>query len=205
MGRMQLLSGVLRRPASIGLLVLSAGCGLAPGSNELPNILWITAEDIGPEMGCYGDDYASTPNLDAFAARSLRYNMAWSVAPVCAPARTAIITGCYPSSLGGEHMRSMVTLPEFMKLYPQFLRERGYFCSNNRKTDYNVVEPGKVWDESSRNAHWRYRGTNQPFFAIFNSTRSHEGQIRSQSGALNHDPANAPLPAYHPDTPERGG
>jgi uncharacterized sulfatase len=124
------------------------------------------------------------------------------VAPVCAPARTAIITGCYPSSLGGEHMRSMILLPDFMKFYPQLLRERGYYCSNNRKTDYNLVEPGPVWDDSSGKAHWKHRAKDQPFFAIFNSTKSHEGQIRNRSRPLQHDPEEAPLPAYHPDTEE---
>ncbi|SVA45014.1 uncharacterized protein METZ01_LOCUS97868, partial [marine metagenome] len=57
----------------------------------LPNILWITSEDNGPHLGCYGDTYAVTPNLDRFAKRSLRYTKASSTAPVCAPARTTII------------------------------------------------------------------------------------------------------------------
>src|SRR5690606_13263907 len=81
----------------------------APVSSK-PNILWITADDMGPHLGCYGFDYADTPNLDAFAARSLRYRKCWSNAPVCAPARTALITGMYPTSLGAEHMRSEVAL-----------------------------------------------------------------------------------------------
>jgi len=199
---MQQSRGLLRWALSVVFGAASLNVPLAAGPADLPNILWITSEDMGPEMGCYGDGYAVTPNLDALAERSLRYQMAWSVAPVCAPARTAIITGCYPSSVGGEHMRSMVRLPAFMKLYPAFLRERGYYCSNNRKTDYNVVEPGKVWDDSSRRAHWKNRGEAQPFFAIFNSTKSHEGQIRNLSRRLEHDPAGAPIPAYHPDTPE---
>ena len=58
-----------------------------------PNILWITCEDIGPHLGCYGFDYADTPVLDELAARGTVYLNAWSNAPVCAPARTTIITG----------------------------------------------------------------------------------------------------------------
>ncbi|HOB98785.1 MAG TPA: sulfatase-like hydrolase/transferase, partial [Verrucomicrobiota bacterium] len=65
----------------------------AAQGNALPNILWVTAEDINPHLGCYGDAYADTPRLDRFAARGLRYRHVWSTAPVCAPARTAIITG----------------------------------------------------------------------------------------------------------------
>jgi uncharacterized sulfatase len=169
---------------------------------ELPNILWITCEDTGPELGCYGDRYAETPRLDQLAAISLRYRFVWSAAPVCAPARTTIITGVYPTSTGSEHMRSEVALPAFMKLYPQFLRERGYYCSNNSKTDYNVTPRGQVWDDSSARAHWRNRPSGKPFFSIFNLTITHESQIRNRPHTLKHDPAKAPLPAYHPDTPE---
>ena len=184
-------------------LALSAvPMGLAAEADPLPNIRWVTAEDINPHLGCYGDTYAQTPRLDTFAARSLRYRHAWSTAPVCAPARTAIITGMYPTALGAEHMRSSVAVPESVKLFPHYLRERGYYCVNNNKEDYNVRAPGRVWDESSNRAHWRNRAPGQPFFAVFNLTVSHESQIRTRPHALRHDPARARLPAYHPDTPE---
>jgi arylsulfatase A-like enzyme len=187
------------RMRALGIFLLLATVARAA---ELPNVLWITAEDINPHLGCYGDAYADTPNLDRFAGGALRYRHCWSTAPVCAPARTALITGVFPPSLGAEHMRSEVALPRFMKLYPQFLRERGYYCSNNAKEDYNVTKPGKVWDQSSGNAHWTNRAPGQPFFAVFNMERSHESQIRTRPHTLKHDPAQARLPAYHPDTPE---
>ena len=169
---------------------------------DRPNILWITSEDHGPQMGCYGDKYAATPNVDSLAARGLRYRFAWSCAPVCAPARTTLISGLYPPSTGAEHMRSMVSLPSGFKMYPQFLREAGYYCSNNSKEDYNLAKPGQVWDESSGKAHYKNRGAGQPFFAIFNSTKSHESQIRTRPHKAVHDPAKVRVPAYHPDTPE---
>lgn len=169
---------------------------------DKPNILWLTSEDHSPHMGCYGDKVARTPNVDALAAKGLRFRRAWSVAPVCAPARTAIISGLYPSSSGGLHMRSMVSLPEGFKMYPQFLREAGYYCTNNSKTDYNLREPGKVWDASSGQAHWRKRADGQPFFAIFNSTKSHESQIRTRPHVQITRPEDVRVPAYHPDTPE---
>lgn len=167
-----------------------------------PNILWITCEDIGPHIGAYGDKYATTPNLDQFAKKSTIYLNAWSNAPVCAPARTTIISGLYPPSTGSEHMRSMTSLPEPMKMYPCYLRELGYYVTNNAKEDYNLKHTGKVWDESSNKAHWRNRKPGQPFFSIFNFTVTHESQIRRRPHKLVHDPAQAPLPAYHPDTPE---
>ena len=185
-----------------GWLTSSVSHADAAQDREHPNILWITCEDTGPELGCYGDDYAVTPNLDALAAQGMRYRVAWSNAPVCAPARTTIISGVYPPSLGGQHMRSEVQMPAFMRMYPQFLREAGYYCTNNNKEDYNLTKPGKVWDESSRQAHWKNRAAGQPFFAIFNSTVSHESQLRKRPHTLKHDMAQAPVPAYHPDTPE---
>jgi arylsulfatase A-like enzyme len=169
---------------------------------ERPNILWITSEDHGPEMGCYGDALARTPNVDRLAAKGMRFDVAWSTAPVCAPARTAILTGLYPSSSGGLHMRSMVSLPPQFQTYPEFLRSAGYYCTNNLKEDYNVLTPADLWHESSRTAHWRNRRAGQPFFAVFNSTKSHESQIRTRPHQAITDPARVRVPAYHPDTPE---
>ena len=169
---------------------------------DRPNILWITSEDNGPHLGCYGDAYASTPHLDALASKGVIYRNAWSTAPVCAPARTTLISGVYPPSTGGQHMRSMSKLPAFMKMYPQYLRDLGYYCTNNSKTDYNLKEQGVVWDESSKTAHWKNRAAGQPFFAIFNITTSHESQVRKRPHKAVHDPAKVRVPAYHPDTPE---
>lgn len=185
--------------SSVVCLAISLATSLTL-ADDRPNILWITSEDHGPHMGCYGDTFATTPNVDALAARGLRYNFCWSNAPVCAPARTTLITGVYASSSGGHHMRSMVPLPDDMKLFPHYLREAGYYCSNNVKEDYNVVKPGGTWDESSNKAHWRKRANDQPFFAVFNSTKSHESQIRTRPHQWQHDPANVRVPAYHPDT-----
>lgn len=170
-----------------------------------PNILWLTSEDNGPELGCYGDTYADTPHIDQLASRSLRYRMCWSNAPVCAAARTTIISGMYATSLGGENMRSSVALPSGMKLYPQVLREAGYYCTNHSKTDYNFAQPDHRagWHENGRKAHWKNRpDPSTPFFSVFNFTISHESKIRNRPHTLVHDPAKAPVPSYHPDTPE---
>ncbi len=170
--------------------------------NARPNILWITSEDNGPHLGCYGYDFADTPNLDALAEKGIVFLNAWSTAPVCAPARTTIISGVYPTCMGAQHMRSQVKMPPGMKMYPQYLREAGYYCTNNSKEDYNLEKPGKVWDESSRQGHWRNREEGQPFFAIFNFTTTHESQIRKRPHDFQHDPDKVPIPAYHPDAPE---
>jgi arylsulfatase A-like enzyme len=167
-----------------------------------PNILWITSEDHGPQLGCYGDPFAISPHIDKLAAKGMIYTRVWSCAPVCAPARTTLISGMYATSTGGEHMRSLVRFPAGKKMYPQLLRDAGYYCSNNSKEDYNLEPPGKVWDESSRQAHWRNRARGQPFFAVFNSEKSHESKIRTRPHTRVHDPAKVRIPAYHPDRPE---
>ena len=170
--------------------------------HHLPNILWITSEDNGPHMGCYGDDFADTPNLDALASKGMIYLNCWSTAPVCAPARTTLISGLYPPSTGAEHMRSMTKLPAGFKMYPQYLREAGYYCTNNSKEDYNLEKPGQVWNDGGKKAHWRNRKKGQPFFAIFNFTISHESKIRQRPHTPVHDASKVRVPAYHPDTPE---
>jgi uncharacterized sulfatase len=189
---------------SFALFVVFALLTKCLAAAEQPNILWLTCEDMSPHLGCYGDDYAVTPTLDALADKSLRFTNASSNAPVCAPARTTIITGLYPPSIGAEHMRSEVRLPPGFRMFPQYLRDAGYYCTNNSKEDYNLVKPGKVWDESSAQAHWKNRGNGQPFFAVFNHTITHESQIRNEIAPENnlHDPAKVRIPAYHPDTPE---
>ena len=170
-----------------------------------PNVLWVSSEDNGPHLGAYGDDYATTPNLDRLAARGLVYRNAWSTVPVCAPARTTIISGLYPASTGAQHMRSRSRLPDGFRFFPQVLREAGYYVTNNSKEDYNLEKPGgqgAVWHESSREAHWRNRPEGAPFFAVFNFTVTHESQIRRRPHTQVHDPAGVRVPAYHPDTPE---
>ncbi len=190
----------LTRRSFAGALGAGALAHAAEGSK--PNILWITCEDTGPDLHCCGNDYSVTPKLDALAATSSIYMNAWSNAPVCAPSRTTIISGMYPPSTGGEHMRSMTQLPAGMKMYPCYLREAGYYATNNAKEDYNLKHTGTVWDESSRQGHWRNRKPGQPFFSIFNLEITHESQIRKRPHTLVHDPAKARVPAYHPDTPE---
>jgi len=167
-----------------------------------PNIVWITSEDHGPHLGCYGDTFARTPNLDKLAKKGMIFTRAWSNAPVCAPARTTIISGLYPPSTGSEHMRSMARLPGNMKMFVHYLRQLGYYCSNRIKEDYNLEKTGAVWDDSSKSGHWKNRKPGQPFFAVFNSVKSHESQIRNPKVKVVSDPSKVRVPAYHPDTPE---
>lgn len=194
--------------STILLLIFSiTSCNQGQSQDELakqPNILWIVSEDNSPFFGCYGDEFATTPTFDKLASEGVLYENAFANAPVCAPARSTIITGMYPPSMGTQNMRSTYPTPGSIKFFPQYLREAGYYTTNNAKEDYNMNKPDGTWDESSRNAHYKNRKEGQPFFAIFNLGVSHESSIHKSipNAELRHDPAKVTLPPYHPDTPE---
>ena len=178
---------------------------------ERPNILWLSCEDISAHLGCYGDDRATTPHLDAFAKQAVRYSHAFVTAGVCAPCRSAIITGMYQTSIGTQHMRCTAQLPARIRPFTMWLREAGYYCANNSKTDYQFQHSRETWDASSGKAHWKNRPEGAPFFAVFNYTGCHESGIASSSkykkvtaGIPPHDRSvtATTLPPYYPDTPE---
>ncbi|GMU91522.1 MAG: hypothetical protein AMXMBFR4_05800 [Candidatus Hydrogenedentota bacterium] len=187
-----------------------------------PNILWLSCEDMSAHLGCYGDPLAHTPTLDQFARDGIRFTHCFTAAPVCAPNRSCIITGVYPTTLGAHQMRaggegtmtsSMPALPSEIRCFTEYLRDAGYYCSNNSKEDYNFVTPKSAWDDSSNKAHWRNRpSADQPFFAVFNYTGTHEsgGWLNDEAFAertsrltleQRQDRAKMQIPPYHPDTP----
>ncbi|MGO1200712.1 MAG: sulfatase-like hydrolase/transferase, partial [Dermabacteraceae bacterium] len=154
-----------------------------------PNILWISTHDINPHLGTYagiwpGAEQARTPNLDRLAAQGARFDRAYASAPVCAPSRSAIITGCHPTSIGTMHMRSNAVLPEEIRLLPELLREAGYYTTNNWFRDFQTEAPGTAFDDDSSTAHWRGRPEGAPFFAAFHGLITHESQIYLDSEAL---------------------
>lgn len=179
---------------------------------QQPNILWITCEDMSEHLGCYGDSTVPTPHIDRLAREGVRYTNMYSIAGVCAPSRSAIITGMYPTSIGSHNMRtqyqidipnfppySIVTSPE-VKCFSEYLREAGYYCTNNEKTDYQFAPPISAWDESSKTAHWRNRQPNQPFFSIFNFMTTHESQVWARKDEpMLVSPEKIKVPIYYPD------
>lgn len=199
-------------PLSRRRLLTATGAGLlaaglpgqarAASAEGRPNILWLVSEDNNPYLGAYGDPLARTPTIDRLAGEGVLYRNAFSTAPVCAPSRFAIITGMSPETCGpAEHMRASGNVPSFLRGFPQYLRESGYYCSNNAKTDYNATfDPAALWNESSRQAHWRKRTPGTPFFSVFNSELTHESSLWLVPATGHTDPAAVPVPAYLPDT-----
>ena len=208
-------------PSSLFRITVVA-CLLWPFITEVraadrPNILWITAEDMSPTLGCYGDQFAKTPNVDKLATESTRYTNAFATAPVCSPSRACLINGCVATTQGTHNMRSLFPLPKAMNGFPSLLRSVGYFTSNNVKADYNSAAEDRIksssWDRCSADAHWRQRKPGQPFFAIFNLMTSHQSRTmvwpyqefrdKIQSELTTEqiaDPKQVPLPPYYPDT-----
>ncbi|MEM6633641.1 MAG: sulfatase [Bacteroidota bacterium] len=191
--------------------VFLAGC--TNGTVHQPlNILWITSEDMNAFLGAFGDSVAYTPYLDRLASEGVRYTHAFATAPVCSPSRSCLVTGVYATSMGTQHLRSELTIPEAIIPFPKFLREKGYYCTNNKKEDYNFQDP-TIWDESSATAHWRNRKEGQPFFAVFNFETTHQSRIFGSDSVfherfgkrlpeeLRHDPQQMVPPPYHFDSP----
>lgn len=195
-------------------ILFTSNAVLTASAAEQPNILWLSCEDISAHFGCYGDSHAITPNVDKLATEGIRYTNAYTTAGVCAPCRSGIITGLYQTTLGTHHMRCTATLPKEIKPFPVYLRNSGYYCTNNSKQDYQFKTPKNTWDVSSKKAHWRNRKNedkSKPFFSVFNFTGCHESGIASKSkyeevtknlsADQRQDPDKLELPPYFPDTP----
>ena len=186
---------------SCGLLC-AAVLAAAESRPARPNILWVVSEDnTANYVGAYGDPLARTPRIDALAREGILFTRAYAPAPVCAPTRSSIITGCYATSLGTQHMRGTQPLPPDVGFFPAYLRAAGYFTTNRAKTDYNTSSsPKTAWNENGASAHWRHRAPDQPFFAVFNFEDSHESRQHVRVPLIT-DPAKVRVPAYLPDTP----
>lgn len=204
--------------AAVAGLPASVSTGFSVEKSK-PNILWIIAEDIGPDLGCYGNRRVSTPNLDKFATESVRYVNAFSTAPVCSPSRSALITGMYQTSIGAHNHR---TFSEFKKPLPdgiapitEYFREAGYYTVNvqpstkagrkkpgphgSGKTDFNFAWDGEIFEGKD----WNERKPGQPFFAQLSLKASHRGpwwdQENNSKARVN--PDDVALPPYYPDHP----
>jgi len=174
---------------------------------DQPNILWITSEDNAAQwMGCYGNKQAKTPRIDALAKEGNRFLHAYSNAPVCAVARSTILNGAYAVTQGTQHMRSRHAIPERYAPYVSFLREKGYYCTNRSKTDYNFEGNDKaIWDQCGSKADHRKRAEGQPFFAVVNLTTSHESSLfpgKRGAGPRRLKSSEIEVPPYLPDLPE---
>ena len=198
--------------ALVILLLLSAvGISAAQGeAAKRPNVVWIVSEDNSKHyLKLFDEAGAETPHIAKLAESGITFTRAFSNSPVCSVARTTLAAGCFAPRIGTQfHRRSkLANLPADLKLFPSYLREAGYYTTNNSKKDYNAVETEGTWDESSKSATWRNRpDADQPFFHMESHAQSHESSLHFseesyQKDKTKHDPAKVTLPPYFPDTP----
>jgi len=184
----------------------------ALGAQDRPNILWLTFEDTSPyELGCYGNRANPTPLIDSLGRVGIRYANAYSGGPQSSPSRSTLITGAYCTTYGMDWHRGRVDTPDDI-FFPQYLRDEGYYCTNNQKTDYNTSLPNNIcWDECGPNASYNSssRAEGQPFFAVFNSQLTHMSRMcsvhtdgRRDFSKEGFEPSTMPLPPHVPDLPE---
>ncbi len=187
-------------------VALMTGLFASVEAADQPNILWLTSEDNGISwVSCYGGRNCRTPNIDKLAEEGFRYTHCFDNAAVCAPTRSTWITGMYAISNGTQPMRSRNIIPhDTIEYYPDLLRKAGYHTSNQSKTDYNIGgrPDGDCWDLMKVRNAWRQRKPGQPFFAVVNTTSSHESRAHGDVENTRNDPAKMKLFSYHPDLPQ---
>ena len=224
----------MKHISTLLLIPLSlAGFGKQKKQQERPNILWLSCEDIGPVLSCYGAKGIDTPNIDRLAREGVRFSHAYSTVGVCAPSRSSIITGMYPVRIGSHNMRTgnhfgyrapenetyktykkvkdikgqnvpeySVVPPSYVKCFPEYLREAGYYCTNSPKCDYQFSCPITAWDEVGNDAHYKNRPDGMPFFAVFNDGITHESRIwKKKNDPMLADKDQVVIPDYYPDLP----
>ena len=201
--------GFLTKSAAFAGGLFSVGAMMnCAGQKERPNILWIIAEDLSPDLGCYGNTLVHTPNIDRLASEGALYNAAFCTAPVCSATRSALMTGMYQTSIGAHHHRSHredgYRLPAGVRFLCDIFRDAGYFTANvttpapdmqgTGKTDYNFTV-----DTPFDGTDWKERASGQPFFAQINFPETHRPFKKAQKNPVN--PDDVEIPPCYPDHP----
>ena len=182
-----------------------------------PNIVWILVDDMSSNFAYQGEKWVETPHVDRLAKEGVVFTHAYATAPVCSTFRTALITGCYQTTIGGHHHRSSrgpvkVQLPDGVKTVPELFRQGGYYTSNGNaagsgwgKEDYNFVYSRANLYSA---ADWSKRKKDQPFFAQFqlrggklrNVSKWYDNEVKPGVAKLI-TADQVTLPPYYPDHP----
>ncbi len=177
----------------------------APEPGPKLNVLWLVAEDLCPDLGCYGQSLVRTPHCDGLAAEGTRFSGAFATAPVCSPSRSAFMTAMYQTSIGAHQHRTVEKkpLPAGVRVITDHFREAGYFTSSCQygpgfdrrgKTDFNFTA-----DRPFVGTDWRQRKDGQPFFSLVQFSETHRNFKRDRENPI--DPEKVDLPPYYPDHP----
>jgi arylsulfatase A-like enzyme len=130
------------------LLVIISGCTNPQEKQTRPNILFIAVDDLRPELGCYGVDYAISPNIDKLAENGIMFTNAYCQSAVCNPSRASLMTGLRPNSnkvwdLWTDFRK---TIPDVITL-PQYFKNNGYFTTAIGKIYHNTMPDPLSWSE----------------------------------------------------------
>ncbi|MEM8952618.1 MAG: sulfatase-like hydrolase/transferase [Verrucomicrobiota bacterium] len=101
---------------------------VAMAESARPDVLLIIVDDMNWRLGCYGDEYVHTPNLDRLADRGVRFDRAYCNYPVCGPSRTSFLSGRYPGTTGvfGNGVDPRTVLGDEYRFLPEYFRDHGY-------------------------------------------------------------------------------
>jgi N-sulfoglucosamine sulfohydrolase len=215
------------------LLLVSAALpavAAAPAFAQAPkrNVLLIVADDLGNQLGCYGDPVVQTPNLDALAGAGTRFTHAFATTASCSASRAVLYTGLYTHTngqYGHAHMPHDFFTHAKVRSVPKILREAGWFTGILGKLhvqpagvytfDFNgsdgprAVNPRSVAAVAARAGEFFTESGERPFFLIVGYTDPHRsaggfGNEKPYPGVTErtYDPAKVVLPAFLPDIPE---
>ncbi|MEN6454716.1 MAG: sulfatase [Prolixibacteraceae bacterium] len=191
---------------NIGLAISTLGASNSCIHPEArPNILWIVADDLGPDLGCFGNKNVATPYIDRLASEGIIFTHTYTVTPVCSPSRSALITGMNPVSVNchQHRTRNRNLLPDGILPITEYFRQAGYYVCNGDgtrdnkpgKTDYNFEFSGSLYD----GADWSDRKDGQPFFAQLQIHFPHRPFKADPEHPVNR--SSVRVPPVYPDHP----
>ena len=125
-----------------------------PEVDERPNIILFIADDVGwNDFGCYGNQFARTPNIDQLAAKGIRFDQFYLTASSCSPSRSSIITGRYPHN-NGKAAELHLPISAHLPWFPAMLKEAGYHTVLSGKNHMSVAQPKQNLTPSRLNQPW---------------------------------------------------
>jgi arylsulfatase A-like enzyme len=142
---------IFRRRLFTLVIFSLAVAGAIAGPKPALNVLFIVADDLNCDLGCYGAAEMKTPNIDRLAARGVRFERAYCQYPLCSPSRASFLTGRRPNVTGvlllptkkepvSPHFRQKI--PATITL-PQLFKQHGWFSARVGKL-YHYGVPSQI-------------------------------------------------------------